>query len=240
MIFSEHEYKARQELSDCYHLIDYFGWTDLIYTHISVRTPERSDHFIINDFNLLYHEITPENLVTVSEGGDVIYPVGADINQAGYVVHSAIHRARPDVNCIIHTHSPCGMALSALECGLLPLTQHACRFYNAVAYHDYEGISLDEDEQPRLLKDLGDKNVMILRNHGFLTVGRTIKEAFISLYFLEKAAQAQLQAQSTGQPLIILPPAVCEKTVQQFQGEGEALQNRLWLALKRLLRHDVY
>ena len=232
---SQQDYQARQDLTDCYHLIDYFGWTDLIYTHISVRLPEEPTHFLINEFGLLYHEIAPENLVKVNEKGDVLSPLGAEINQAGYIVHSAIHQARPDVNCIIHTHSPVGMALSTLECGLLPSTQHACRFYNKIAYHDYEGVSFDEDEQPRLIKDLADKNVMILRNHGFLTTGRTVKEAFISLYFLEKAAQAQLTAHATGQPLILPSAAVCEKTANQFLNEGEGIQNLLWNSLKRLL-----
>lgn len=226
------EQKARQELAFCYHLAAKLGWTDLIYTHISLQIPE-TDHFLINQFGLLFEEITPENLVKIDLQGNVLNPVGAKINLAGYMIHGAIHSARPDITCVIHTHSMAGMALSALECGLLPLTQHACRFYNRIAYHEYEGIVFSEEERPRLLKDLGEKRAMILKNHGFLTAGRTIAEAFTLMFFLEKAAAAQLAAQSTKQPLSILSADIAEHTAQQFYDDAKPAGYLEWEALKR-------
>lgn len=241
---SEPEWQVRKDLASCYHLVDYFGWTDLIYTHISARVPGADDLFLINEFGLNFHEITPENLVTVNGTGQIIPRENShwedgnratQINLAGYVIHSAVHQARPEIQCVMHTHSPAGMAISTLACGLLPLTQHACRFYNRLAYHDFEGIAFDKDEQPRLVADLGDKRSLILRNHGFLTAGRTIGEAFTLMYFLEKAAQAQLTAQATGQSLHMPPPDICEKTARQFQKDDQPAGSRVWPAMIRLL-----
>lgn len=229
---SKVETQARQELAFCYRLAAKLGWTDLIYTHISFQIPG-TEHFLINQFGLLFEEITSENLVKIDLHGNVLDPVGARINLAGYMIHGAIHAARPDVVCVIHTHSTAGMALSSLECGLLPLTQHACRFYNRLAYHDYEGIVFDEEEQPRLLNDLGDKRVMILKNHGFLTAGRTMAEAFTLMFFLEKAAAAQLAAQSTQQPLSLLSPDVAQRTALQFGDDLQPAGSLEWEALKR-------
>lgn len=230
------EQKARQELAFCYRLAAKLGWTDLIYTHISFQIPG-TEHFLINQFGLLFEEITPENLVKIDLQGNVLEPLDARINLAGYMIHGAIHAARPDITCVIHTHSTAGMALSALECGLLPLTQHACRFYNRIAYHDYEGIVFSEDERPRLLKDLGEKQVMILKNHGFLTAGRTMAEAFTLMFFLEKAAAAQLAAQSTKQPLTLLSAEVAEYTAQQFGDDRQPAGYLEWEALKRYYDH---
>lgn len=226
------ECRAREELAFCYRLAARLGWTDLIYTHISMRIPG-TEHFLINQFGLLFEEITPENLVRIDLTGNVIAPADARINLAGYVIHGAIHEAKREVACLIHTHSKAGMALSALDCGLLPLTQHACRFYNRIAYHEYEGIVLSEGERPRLIKDLGNKRVMILKNHGFLTAGRTVGEAFTLMFFLEKAASAQLAAQSTNQPLTILSQEVAEHTALQFGDDSCPAGQLEWEALKR-------
>jgi len=149
-ILSVEEQEARKELSFCYRLMAKLGWTDLIYTHVSYKIPD-TEHFLINQFGLLFEEITPENLVKIDLAGNVLEPSSARINFAGYMIHGAIHEARPDVTCIIHTHSKAGMALSTLPDGLLPLTQHACRFYNRIAYHHYEGIVFEEEERPRLI-----------------------------------------------------------------------------------------
>lgn len=229
---SHEEQKARQELAFCYRLMARLGWTDLIYTHISLQIPG-TKYFLINQFGLLFEEITPENLVKIDLQGNVLDPSRARINLAGYMIHGAIHAARSDVTCVIHTHSHAGMALSALECGLLPLTQHACRFYNRIAYHNYEGIAFSEEERPRLLEDLGSKRVMILKNHGFLATGRTMAEAFSLMFFLEKAAAAQLTAQSTNQPLSLLPAEIAEHTAQQFGDDREPAGALEWKALKR-------
>ncbi len=232
--YSEEEWEVRRELADCYHLASRFGWTDLIYTHISARLPGTFDHFLLNPFGLFFHEVTPENLVKVSLDGTVIEPTPYGINKAGYIIHSAVHEARPEISCVIHTHTPSGMALSSLSCGLLPLTQHGCRFYDRLSYHDYEGIALDADEKARLIQDLGKNKAMILRNHGFLTAGRTIGEAFTLMFFLEKAAEAQLKAMATGVSLVIPSPEVCEKTAAQFADNPQSADDKEWQALRRL------
>ncbi len=229
------EWHIRKDLAACYQLVDYFGWTDLIYTHISARIPGSQDYFLINELGLHFHEITPENLIKVDKNGAIVDKTDSEINLAGYVIHSGIYQSRSDINCIIHTHSDVGMALSSLNCGLLPLTQHACRFYNRVAYHDYEGISFDSAEQPQLIKDLGSKNVMILKNHGFLTMGKTIAEAFINLYFLEKAGKSQLMAQATGENLVIPSHETCEKTAIQFETSNHPTEDQVWAAMLRLI-----
>lgn len=226
------EQEARTELAFCYRLLAKLGWTDLIYTHISYQIPG-TEHFLINPFGLLFEEITPKNLVKVDLSGAVLNPLGAQINLAGYMIHGAIHAGRPDVSCVIHTHSKAGMALSTLDCGLLPLTQHACRFYNRIAYHDFEGIVLNEAERPRLLANLHEKRVMILRNHGFLVAGRTLGEAFTLMFFLEKAAEAQLLAQSTHQSLKLVLPEIAEHTAQQFGDDQQIAGHLEWQALKR-------
>lgn len=231
-ILSAEEQEARKELAFCYKLLAKLGWTDLIYTHISYQIPG-SEHFLINQFGLLFEEITPENLVKIDLTGNILEPAPAKINLSGYMIHGAIHEARSDVTCVIHTHSKVGMAFSALSDGLLPLTQHACRFYNRIAYHHYEGIVFNEEERPRLIQNLQDKYVMILRNHGFLSVGRTMGEAFTLMFFLEKAAEAQLLAQSTHQPLLLVSPEVAEYTAQQFGDDHRSAGCLEWEALKR-------
>lgn len=229
------ERKLRVQLAAVYRLIDRFQMSELIETHISARLPGQTDGFLLNPYGMMFHEIAASDLVKVDFRGNAIDGEWS-VNPAGFVIHSAILSARSDVNCVLHTHSRYGTAVSMLECGLLPASQFALQFYNRVAYHDYEGVSLDLAERERLVKDLGDKNVMILRNHGLLTVGRTIAEAFVLMFYLEKACEAQILAQSTGTPLIIPPEDVCEASMQAQ--DVTDLGQLQWNALIRLLDRD--
>ncbi|WP_085591293.1 class II aldolase/adducin family protein [Pseudomonas sp. B14(2017)] len=217
------EQSLRQELAACYRLIAHFRMSDLIFTHISLRLPGPEHHFLINPYGLLFDEITASSLVKIDLQGRPVEATPHPVNPAGFVIHSAIHAAREDARCVLHTHTRAGCAVAALECGLLPLNQMSMEFYGKVAYHAYEGIALDMDEQRRLVADLGDKPVMILRNHGLLTTGRSVAEAFLRMYYLEKACEIQLAAQSAGQ--VILPPAeVCRHTERQFNDPGRGLK----------------
>src|SRR5512139_1596763 len=191
--------------------------TDLIYTHVSARLPGREPRILINPYGLLFEEITASSLVTVAQDGTVIDdPSGLGINPAGFVIHSAIHGARHEVGCGIHTHSAAGLAVAAQKKGLLPLTQHAMRFTVRLAYHDYEGVALDLGEQRRLVRDLGSHDAMILRNHGLLACGARVAEAFDLMYYLERACQAQVAAMSGGAALAVPRPAVARKVARQF------------------------
>lgn len=238
------EQSLRRELAACYRLIAHFRMSDLIFTHISLRLPGPEHYFLINPYGLLFDEITASSLVKIDLQGR---PVGAarhPVNPAGFVIHSAIHAAREDARCVLHTHTRAGCAVAALECGLLPINQMSMEFYGNVAYHGYEGIALDMDEQQRLVADLGNKPVMILRNHGLLTTGRSVAEAFLRMYYLEKACEIQLAAQSAGQ-LILPSTEVCRHTERQFNAPGRGLkQGELtdpdalqlaWAALLRML-----
>ncbi|MFP3369336.1 class II aldolase/adducin family protein [Pseudomonas sp. SIMBA_068] len=238
------EQRLRQELAACYRLIAHFRMSDLIFTHISLRLPGPEHHFLINPYGLLFDEITASSLVKIDLQGRPVEPSPHPVNPAGFVIHSAIHAAREDAHCVLHTHTRAGCAVAALECGLLPVNQMSMEFYGQVAYHAYEGIALDMDEQQRLVADLGDKPVMILRNHGLLATGGSVAEAFLRMYYLEKACEIQLAAQSAGQ--LILPPAeVCAHTERQFNAPGRELkQGELtdpdalqlaWAALLRML-----
>ncbi|OCT29775.1 class II aldolase [Pseudomonas putida] len=238
------ERTLREELAACYRLIAHFRMTDLIFTHISVRIPGPEHHFLINPYGLLFEEITASNLVKIDLQGRAVEASPYPVNPAGFVIHSAIHGAREDAQCVLHTHTRAGCAVAALECGLLPVNQISMEFYGKVAYHGYEGVALDMDEQQRLVADLGDKPVMILRNHGLLTVGRTAGEAFLRMFYLEKACEIQLAAQSAGK--VVLPsPEVCAHTEQQFNAPARPLKageladpdamELAWGALLRLL-----
>ena len=212
-IVSEAEWNTRINLAAAYRLIAHFGMSDLIYNHITARVPGSHTEFLINPYGMMYEEITASSLVKVDLDGNVLFNVDENfsVNRAGYVIHSAIHAARHDVECVIHTHTRAGMAVSVLECGLLPLTQMAMRF-DAIAYHEYEGVAVDLDEQSRLVKDLGERDVMILRNHGLLSVGKSIAEAFNAMYWLEMACRAQVDAMACNTPLHVPPQTVVEKT----------------------------
>lgn len=230
------ERELRIQLAAAYRLLDKFKMTDLISTHLSVRLPGPEHHFLINPYGMMFHEITASSLVKIDLEGNIVGDSEWPVNPAGFVIHSAIHAAREDLTCVFHTHTRYGMAVSALECGLLPISQFAMKFYNRVAYHDYEGVALDLDERERLVKDLGDKKVMILRNHGLLTAGRTIPEAFFLMYYLDRSCEVQITAQSSGAKLVIPPESVCEHSA--LQQDIENLGQLEWSALIRMLDRE--
>jgi len=233
---SAEEWNARVDLAACYRLAAHFRMTDLIYTHISMRVPGPEHHFLLNAFGLMWDEITASTLVKVTLDGEIVDdPTGCGINQAGFVIHGAVHGARPDALCVMHTHTAAGIAVSAQEDGLLPISQHSMRFWGALAYHDYEGLALDLDEQSRLVRDLGAHKAMILRNHGLLTCGESVAEAFDFMYYLERACQAQVDAMSGGARLRIAPPAVAEKVAAQFRALKYKNDRPEWAALTRML-----
>jgi len=213
--------------------------TDLIYTHISARVPGPEAHFLVNAYGLLFDEIKASSLVKVTLDGDVIDdPTGLGINPAGFVIHAAVHRARHDVACVMHTHTTAGLAVAAQRHGLLPLTQHAMRFTDAIGYHDYEGIALELDEQRRLVADLGKHNAMILRNHGLLVCGPTVHDAFDLMAHLERACQAQVAALAGRADVVMPPPEVARKVAAQFARPGRQAPGNAWAALLRLLDRD--
>jgi ribulose-5-phosphate 4-epimerase/fuculose-1-phosphate aldolase len=214
---SAEEWEARVDLAACYRLIAAFGMSDLIYNHATVRVPGLDDELLINPYGYLYEEITASSLVRINLAGEVTFNADPShgINHAGYVVHSAVHAARHDARCVIHTHSRAGMAVSALKCGLLPLSQTAMRF-GQVAYHDYESVAVDLDERARLARDLGDADVMILRNHGLLAVGASVAEAFNTLYWLELACKVQVDAMACNGELNIPSADVQKKTAHLY------------------------
>lgn len=229
------EWNMRVNLAACYRLMARFGWTDLIYTHVSARLPGKPDRFLINPYGMMFDEITASSLVAVDFDGKILQDSPWPINDAGFVIHSAILQARPDVNCVLHTHTTNGVAVSCLKDGLLPISQFALFYYNRIAYHDYEGVACDLDERQRLAADLGDRSAMILRNHGLLTAGRTIGEAFVVMDQLEKSCAAQLAAQRTGAELIYPSPEVCQKVSQQAADSDETAGEAEWAALLRML-----
>jgi ribulose-5-phosphate 4-epimerase/fuculose-1-phosphate aldolase len=212
------EWQTRVDLAAAYRLCDLYGMSDMIYTHISARLPDEPRHFLINPHGLLFDEITASSLLKVDLDGKVLYQPESDygLQIAGYVIHSALYLARADVNAAMHTHTTAGMAVSALKCGLLPLTQTALRFHGRLAYHDFNGPERDASERERLAEDLGALNVMILRNHGLLTVGPTVAETFTAMYGIERSCQAQVVAMACNTPLNELPEAVVEKTMGMY------------------------
>lgn len=233
---SPEEWKIRVDLAACYRLIALQGWDDLIFTHISAKVPGPEKHFLINPYGQLFEEITASSLVKIDLQGTIVGESPFPVNPAGFVIHSAIHEVRADAHCVLHLHTSPGQAVSAQEHGLLPLTQTAMTLHGAIAYHDYEGIAVDIDERARLAADLGDKNVMILRNHGTLTVGETVSDAFVRMYFLERACEAQVMSLGGGVRRSPPPRGMPEKTAEQaamgLTYVGRAL---LWPAMLRKL-----
>ena len=229
------EWKVRVDLAAAYRLVAYHGWDDLIFTHLSARIPGPDHHFLLNPYNLMFEEVTASSLVKVDLNGHPVEPSPFITNPAGFVIHSAIHMARPDAHAVMHLHTPHGQAVSAHSEGLLPLTQTAMLIRDEIAYHDYEGVAVDLDERERLVADLGDKGAMLLRNHGTLTVGETVGEAFVKLYFLERACQAQILALSAGEANLNNPPQGSpEITAQQGKvGLKLAAGALAWPALLR-------
>jgi ribulose-5-phosphate 4-epimerase/fuculose-1-phosphate aldolase len=229
-------WRVRVDLALCYRMVAHHGLTDLIYTHISARVPGTPDRFLLNRLGVAFDEMTASDLIEVGTDGPPAESDAAPINLAGYTIHSAIHMARPDVACALHLHSRASMAVAALERGLLPLNQISMQFHDRLAYHDYEGIAFDLDERQRLIASIGDKNAMILRNHGLLALGDSIAKAFTRAYYLEKACQIQLDAMATGAELRLPPPEVCEHAARQFDGFYEGDATRLdWEANRRAI-----
>ncbi|MDA8109911.1 MAG: class II aldolase/adducin family protein [Betaproteobacteria bacterium] len=234
---SPQEWQARVDLAACYRLVALFGMNDLVYNHVTARVPGEEGRFLINPYGYAYEEITASSLVKIDFEGNIVHDSGTGygINRAGFVIHGAVHRARVDVSCVIHTHSPAGMAVSALKCGLLPLTQNAM-FFGEVAYHDYEGPAIDLDEQQRLVRDLGARAAMILRNHGLLTAGGTVCEAFVVMHWLERACQAQLMAMACNTDLNVPGEDVIRLTNERYApGQRRKITELEWPALLRML-----
>lgn len=235
--FSPAEWQARVELAAVYRLIDHFRYTDTIYNHISLRL-DHDDTILINPFGLLYNEIKASNLVKITVEGEILHdPTGLGINRAGYVIHGAIHSARPDVTCVIHTHSRAGIAVSAQEEGLLPISQHAALMYGRIGYHDFEGIAVNLDEQQRLVRDLGEYYFMILRNHGLLTAGRSPGEALQNMINLERACDAQVAALAGGVPVRRISEEALLATRKAVEQYGNDFSTD-WAAMLRLA-HQV-
>jgi ribulose-5-phosphate 4-epimerase/fuculose-1-phosphate aldolase len=230
------EASVRRDLAAVYRLVALHGWDDLIFTHISARAPGPEHHFLINPFGLRFDEVTASNLVKIDLDGQPVTETPYMVNPAGFVIHSALHMAREDAQCVIHLHTDDGVAVAAQEEGLLPLSQHAMMVAGEVAYHDYEGIAFDLDERQRLVADMGDKHLMLLRNHGTLAVGVSCAAAWLAIYFLERACTMQVRAQSTGarltQPRQGVPQKVTEQSTSLFTGTAGAFT---WPALLRKL-----
>ena len=231
------EADLRRDLAAAYRLVALFGWDDLVATHISVRLPNEENAFLINPFCMLFEEIRPRDLIKVDLEGNILAPTEWPINFAGFVIHSAIHAARHDVVCAMHLHTPDGIAVSMLEEGLLPLNQTAMLLAGDIAFHEFEGIATDLDERARLVADLGDKHAMLLRNHGTLTLGGSIAQAFTAMYFLETACAIQVKALGMGRPIHPVGQEVVAKVAGQFRSMGQAgLADQLvWPAMLRKL-----
>lgn len=233
---SNEEWQLRVDLAACYRIIAMYGWDDLVFTHVSARVPGPDEHFLINAYGMLFEEMTASSLVKVDLGGEKVLDSPHPVNPAGFVIHSAVHAARPDVACVLHTHTKAGVAVSAQADGLRPLSQTSLFPYATLAYHDYEGVALNEDEKPRLVADLGDKNCLMLRNHGLLTTGPTIADAFLLMYVFETACQIQLLAQSGGNDLIEVPAPIVNGIQAQAEEVTRGLGGQLvWPGLLRKL-----
>ena len=238
---SDAEWKVRTDLAACYRLIARFGMSDLIYNHITAKVPDEKGHFLINPFGLLYTEINASCFYKLDLDGNIVMQPDTDfpINRAGYVIHSAIHAARPDLNCVMHTHTRAGMAVSAMKPGLLPLTQTAMRFYGAIGYHDYEVPTADITERERLARDLGRHNAIILRNHGLVACGRTISEAFNLMYWLDSACKVQVDVLGSGVEPVMPTHELATRMADRYSPEGQVKFDEIeWAALIRLLDRE--
>ena len=233
------EAEIRVHLAACYRLVALYGWDDLVFTHISARIPGPEHHFLINPYGMMFEEITASSLVKVDMKGEKVGASPFPVNPAGFTIHSAVHEVREDAGCVMHLHTPDGTAVSTSKEGLLPLNQTAQLVLPDLAYHDYEGVALDLDERPRLQRDLGQKNIMLLHNHGTLTVGRTCAEAFLRMYFLERACTMQVRTRMLGGPDTDYPtaPEVIEKNgaLGRSEGMGSLARQLVWPALLRKL-----
>ena len=215
-LVSAEEWQLRVDLAACYRLVALYGWSDLVFTHISARIPGPEHHFLINPYGLMFDEITASSLVKVDRHCNKVIDSPFPVNPAGFVIHSSVHEARDDAHCVIHTHTRAGVAVSAQKCGILPISQQSTFVLASLAYHGYEGVAFRDDEKPRLQADLGQANFLVLRNHGLLVAGRTIPDAFLAMYTFEAACQIQLAAQAGGELTEVDPRIV--------KGVGEAMR----------------
>jgi ribulose-5-phosphate 4-epimerase/fuculose-1-phosphate aldolase len=237
---SPEEWRARVDLAAAYRLVAEFKWDDLVFTHITARVPGSEDQFLINPYGMFFDEITASSLVKIDVHGNKLDESPFPVNPAGFVIHSAIHSARHDAHCVLHTHTLNGVAVSAQKHGVLPISQHSIFVLASLAYHDYEGVALRDDEKPRLVQDLGDKNYLMLRNHGLLTLGPTVADAFMAMYFFETTCNMQVRAMAGGSELTQVEPQVIATAMQQAaqatKGQGAQL---VWPGLlRRLDRKD--
>src|SRR5207248_2865937 len=213
---SDTEWQARVDLAAAYRLVALYGWDDLIFTHISARVPDTDHHFLLNPYGMMFEEVTASSLVKIDLAGNKVMDSPYFINPAGFTIHGAVHEARADALCVMHLHTRHGIAVSGQKEGLLPLSQQAMFALSSLAYHDYEGLALDEEEKPRLVSDLGDNKFMILRNHGLLTIGRTAAEAFLGMFLLERACKIQILAQAGGGELVEIPDPIIGRVGTQL------------------------
>jgi ribulose-5-phosphate 4-epimerase/fuculose-1-phosphate aldolase len=237
---SAEEWKVRVELAALYRLVAVYGWDDAIFTHISARVPGPEHHFLINPYGMFFGEITASSLVKIDLEGNIVDPTDYFVNPAGFTIHSAIHAAREDAKFVLHLHSDQGVAVSATNDGLLPISQHALITLPFLAYHDYEGIALDLDERERLVADLGDKNLMLLWNHGTLAVGATAGECWMGIYYLERACRMQVLATSAGREQVRMAPMEAQQTVRDQMGRGMGMIGQLaWGGCLRKLDREL-
>ena len=204
------EWQVRIDLAACYRLVAHYGWDDLIFTHISARVPGPETHFLINPYGMMFDEITASSLVKIDLRGNEVSDSAYNINPAGFTIHSAVHERRHDAHCVLHLHTTAGVAVSAQKDGLLPISQQSLFPLTAISYHDYEGVALNPDEKPRLVADLGATNFMILRNHGLLTCGETVAQAFLNMFILQRSCEVQVMAQAGGKELIRISPPILD------------------------------
>jgi ribulose-5-phosphate 4-epimerase/fuculose-1-phosphate aldolase len=234
---SAEEWQTRVDLAACYRLVAQYGWDDLVFTHITAKIPGANNQFLINPYGMMFEEITASSLVKIDGAGNKL---DADnphpINPAGFVIHSAIHAARADAKCVLHTHTPNGIAVSAQKNGVLPISQQSIFVLASLAYHGYEGVALNDDEKPRLVSDLGDKVFFMLRNHGLLTVGESIADAFLFMYLFEATCMIQVRAQAGGNELISVPKPILDGAADQSKAVTKGIGGKLaWPGLLRKL-----
>lgn len=233
---SAEEWRTRVDLAACYRLVAHFGWSDLVFTHITARVPDRHDEFLINPYGMMFHEVTASSLVKIDLAGNKLDDSPFPVNPAGFVIHSAVHSARHDAQCVLHVHSLNGVAVSTQKEGLLPVSQQSMFVLSSLAYHDYEGVALNDEEKPRLIADLGDKLFLMLRNHGLLTVGPTVADAFLAMYIFEAACTIQVRAQSGGKELLTIPPALIATGQAQGATATRSMGGKLvWPGLLRTI-----
>jgi len=220
--WSESEWQARQQLAACYRVFDMLGWSEMIYNHITVKLPDEDGAFLINPFGLHFGEVTASSLVKIDIDGNKLDDNPWPVNRAGFVQHSVFHRNLPDAHCIMHTHTTAGMAVSSVEGGLRPTNFYACNFAGQIAYHDFEGVTVRDEEGPRLIEALGSKRVMLLRNHGILVMGRTLPEAFIKHWALQRACEIQVATASMGTPLEVSADVVAVHQRDLYMAQAHA------------------